>query len=118
MVILMMGICVGAFADVSKKNIRNVVDYSADGETFYMVNFTCAEENTVLPNIKNCTFIRSNITNCILDNSNTFEKSNYVPEQPEVIDEETVEELNDRIVQLETFITDNSLLVPIKAVLQ
>ncbi|MEA2036141.1 MAG: hypothetical protein U9O94_01430 [Nanoarchaeota archaeon] len=108
--LLIPTLCFGA--TINRENIKPKADYKSDGNTFFMVNMTCAEENTVLANVKNNTFVRCNITNCILDESNTFEMSIYTPEQPEVIEVITYEDLEDRINQLETFITDNSLSVP------
>ena len=102
---------------ISRQEIKADANFKADGKTFFMCNITCAEENTVLADVKNNTFIRSNITNCILDDSNSFKKSNYVSEQPEVIEEETYEDLQTRVAQLETFITSKSLIIPIKDVI-
>ena len=81
-----------------------------------MVNIDCSQENTSLSNVKNSTFERCNIRNCILDESNTLIKSIYVPEKPEEIEEESVEELKARVTQLETFIESKSLKVPAKTV--
>ena len=110
--LMMCGVCWGA--NVERQNIKPKTTYKSSGNTFFMVNMTCAEENTVLPNVKNNTFVKSIIKNCILDGSNTFERSLYGPEEPEVIVEDTYEELEDRIIQLETFITDEGLTVPSK----
>ena len=111
--LLIPSVCYGA--TISRENI-NADGYVSDGNTFFMVNFTCSEENTVLANVKNNTFIRCNVKNCILDETNVFEKSNYVPEQPEVVVEDTYEELEARVVQLEKSLTDNSIAVPAKVV--
>ena len=90
--------CFGA--EISRQNIKPKADYTSDGDTFYMVNMKCAEENTSLSNVKNSKFIRCNIKNCILDDSNTFDRSLYVPEQPEVIEVKTYEELEVEVAEL------------------
>ena len=110
--LLIPSVCLSA--EINRQNIKPKADYKADGDTFFMVNMICAEENTSLPNVKNNMFIRCNIRNCILDETNTFSKSIYTPEVIIFPDEKTEDEV--RIYQLEKFITDNSLIVPIKEV--
>ena len=112
--LLIPSICFGA--TISRENIKPKADYKANGDTFYMVNMTCAEENTVLSNVKDCTFVRSNIVNCILDETNNLTQSIYEPEQPAHVDADSYETLVARVEQLETFIEDNSLVVPAKEV--
>ena len=110
----MCGVCFGA--EINRQNIKPKADYASDGNTFIKVNMICSEENTSLPNVKNNTFIQCNIINCILDGTNTFEKSLYTPEKIIPPVEITAEELDVRVKQLEKFITDNSLSIPAKAV--
>jgi len=101
--------------DRVKQNIIVDTNYTADGVTFFMCNFKAVSPKTVLTNVKNCTFTRCNLFGCEVDDSNTLVKSASIdttvyPAEP------TEEELKERVTQLETFITDNDLIVPTKAV--
>ena len=114
LVLMMLGFVTVCFAQakISKENIHPKADYKAIGVEFYMTNLVCSVENTVLANVKNCKFIRCNIFNCILDGSNTFEKSIYYPDYN--IQEPPKTEEEKRVIQLEKFITDNALIIPAK----
>jgi len=102
-------------ATISRVNITPKANYEADQEIFFMVNMTCERENTNLPKVTKNMFIRSRIINCILDDTNTFSKSIYLPE-PEPVELNDFEKLEKRTIQLEKFIRDNGLVVPAKVV--
>jgi len=114
LIILLLLIATPCFgAEISRKNLNvtntNVV---ADGNTYYMCNFRCAEPNTVLPNVKNNTFVKSMVVNCLIDDSNTFERSIYRPEpDPEIDSVEII--MIKRIIQLQKYIKDNGGTVPL-----
>jgi len=103
---MMCGVCLAA--TISRQNIKPKADYASNGNMFFMVNMICEEENTSLPNVINNMFIRSNVINCLLDGSNTFDKSIYLPEK-EIVELNYYEELDARVKQLEKFITDEGL---------
>ena len=105
--------------DYIKQNMKVDSKFVADGDYFYMVNFMCSEINTSLPNVKKSTFEKCNILNCVLDESNVFKQTRYDPEASKPVPkEDTPEEMKERIIQLETFIEDNSLIVPIKEAIE
>jgi len=114
MIISFLMICSVVYAQtISRQNIKPKADYKANGEHFYMVNLVCDEINTSLPSVRNSTFERCNIWNCMLDESNIFIQSVYEPEYYKPIPRpKTDEELKARVLQLEKFIEDNSLPVP------
>jgi len=94
----------------NRKNIQVDGNFTADKETFFMCNLYCATPKTSLPNVKNCTFERCNLYGCEVEETNTLKQSNVVDTTPK-LPEQTPEE---RIAQLEKFISDNSLIIPKK----
>ncbi len=96
---------------MERKNIIVDENWTPKDQKYLMCNLYAKTPKTVLTKVKGIEFERCNFYGCEFDNTNTLKQSNLIDTTLNPL-EKTKEEL--RIEELESFIKDNNLIVPME----
>ena len=102
---------------ISKKNIQVNKNYEANNIEFFMCNLFSKTPKIHLSKVKNCIFNRCNLYGCEIDETNTLIQSNIIdttPMPPELTIEDQLQTSKNRVIQLEEYIKNNGLSIPVK----